>query len=240
MNTIYNCAFGILRHATLAASCALGLAACQTTAGTDDVVRFFNDVAFRGSPGGHPMAGSALLETDFARHPLVRWENPITVQITGQPTGAHEDQVTKILNDFTRLTGVTHAWHQEGDGTANFVVDFEPDEGFLIHTVEYVPCFARSAHDNGRLTRVEIKISLQKPHLVPHCIPHELAHGFGFAHSNVLPSVVSPNERLRGFSRWDELTLKALYDDRLRAGMTRADALPIARKIIQEQLGGPH
>ena len=190
---------------------------------------------FRGSPGGHPMSGSVLLQTDFTDHLLSRWETPIVLRVEGQPSPRHKDQLERIFADFSRLTGVAYAW-ENGGSKANFIVDFESDEGFLINQVEYVPCFARSAHAGGRLSRIEIKISLEKPHLVPHCIPHELAHGFGFAHSNVLPSVVSPNERLVSFSRWDEVALKTLYDERLRAGMTRVEALPIARKVILELL----
>lgn len=243
MYTIIACAPNLMRRVGIGLFCvvfAWGLAACQTTTiGTDEAVRFFNDVAFRGSPGGYPMSGSVLLGPAFSKSPLVRWESPLIVQIKGQPTAAYKAQVARILADFNRLTGVAYAWADETGGDPNFVVDFEPDKGFLINNVEYVPCYANSDIRNGRIRRVAIKISLQKPHLVPHCISHELAHGFGFAHSNVLPSVVSPNQRLESFSRWDEVALEALYDDRLRAGMVRAEALPIARKIISERLGGP-
>jgi hypothetical protein len=238
MYAIMNCGLSLARRCVIAVLCAVGLAACQTTTGPDEAVRFFNDVAFRGSPGGHPMSGSILIQSGFADHPLVRWETPVFVRLEGEVTTDREAQVKRLFSDFNRLTGVEYTWVDGVDRRTNFVVHFESEEGFLINNVEYVPCYASSAHLNGMLSNVDIKISLKKPKLVPHCIAHELAHGFGFAHSNVLPSVVSPNERLVAFSRWDELAMKTLYDDRLQAGMTRTEALPIARQIILDHLGG--
>ncbi len=214
------------------------LASCQTTVHPDKAVTFFNDVAFRGSPGGHPMSGQALATSGFEKHRLLRWESQIVARISGRYESTHQDHVRRTFETFHRITGQDYVWAEAGGPDVNFDIEFVAKDGFLVNKVEYVPCYAQTSYKDGRITDVEIKISTEYPDAVAHCIPHELAHGFGFAHSNKLPSVINPNDRLTAFSRWDELAMETLYDDRLRSGMSRLEALPIARQIIMEKLGG--
>ena len=56
-----------------------------------------------------------------------------------------------------------------------------------------------------------------------------------------LRSVLAPRHspyRAAGFSRWDELAIRTLYDPRLEPRMPRARALPIARDILASLMAG--
>jgi hypothetical protein len=73
------------------------------------------------------------------------------------------------------------------------------------------------------------------------CIHEEIAQGLGLANDSpqARPSIFNDDEEFGLLTHHDELLLRILYDDRLRAGMTAAEAAPIARDIAREIMGGP-
>lgn len=74
------------------------------------------------------------------------------------------------------------------------------------------------------------------------CFHEELAQGLGLANDSpqARPSIFNDDEEFALLTTHDELLLKILYDDRLRTGMSAAQAAPIARRIATELMNsGP-
>ena len=73
------------------------------------------------------------------------------------------------------------------------------------------------------------------------CIHEELAQGLGLANDSpaARPSIFNDDDEFALLTRHDELLLKMLYDPRLRAGMSAAQAAPLTRIIARELTQGP-
>ncbi|MEL6317884.1 MAG: DUF2927 domain-containing protein, partial [Pseudomonadota bacterium] len=71
------------------------------------------------------------------------------------------------------------------------------------------------------------------------CIEEEMAQMMGLTqdHPEVRPSIFNDDNEFALLTRHDEELLRLLYDPRLRAGMTRAEAAPIVRRIALEIRG---
>jgi hypothetical protein len=139
------------------------------------------------------------------------------------------------LGRVARLTGLDIA-PAEPDETANFSVLFVAKEDFLVNR-EYVPCYARTEFSEGTMIRVVIQISVEREDMIEKCIAHEILHGMGLrGHSALVSSVLSPLHGENDLTRWDELLLRVLYDDRLVPGMPRDQAVLEATKIIAEPM----
>lgn len=69
-----------------------------------------------------------------------------------------------------------------------------------------------------------------------HCILEEIAQAAGLANDacHYRPSLFCEGELVTAMTPADRVLLRTLYDPRLRPGMTRAEAMPIAREIIRE------
>jgi len=212
------------------------LSGCETAPKTDVAVRFFNDIAFRGTPGGYPVEGEAMLDTDYSEHQMYRWESEIRVAISGSVTPEYRRLIKTTMSRMSEITGRQARFLSSKNETPNFTVEFVEVDNFHIRKTENVPCYAHSS-GNQKIEGVIIKISVEDPRLAAHCIAHELFHGFGFVHSSLLRSVISTKSVEDEMTIWDEMALQTLYDPRLKSGMTRQEAMPIARRIIFEQLG---
>ena len=72
------------------------------------------------------------------------------------------------------------------------------------------------------------------------CYHEEIAQGLGLANDSpaARPSIFNDDEEFATLTRHDELLLSMLYDRRLSTGMTAREALPIARAIASDLLGG--
>jgi hypothetical protein len=75
---------------------------------------------------------------------------------------------------------------------------------------------------------------------VKFCIGHEAIHAIGLSGhpwSPDIPSVmIKYGEASHDMTPWDELVVRALYDPRLKIGMTQEEAAPIVRRIMAERL----
>ncbi|MGP1395393.1 MAG: DUF2927 domain-containing protein [Inquilinaceae bacterium] len=69
------------------------------------------------------------------------------------------------------------------------------------------------------------------------CIVQEIAQSFGLINDVADPdgTVFSSGSRRTTLSETDRKLIQILYDDRLHSGMTRAEAMPIVRRIIAEK-----
>ncbi len=75
------------------------------------------------------------------------------------------------------------------------------------------------------------------------CITEEFTQVFGLINDDpqARPSIFNDDQEFIELTRHDEYLLKVLYDPRLRAGMTEAEARPLVRRIVQDipGLAGP-
>lgn len=213
----------------------LFLGGCETVPTQDVALRFFNDIAFRGSPGGYPIVGEAILDTDYSEHRMYRWEEEIRVELSGAVTPEYRELAESAVNRMSEITGRPARILTQGEKEPNILVEFLEQKNFTIRKTETAPCYAQSTGDM-EIEKVEIKISVDDPDFARYCVAHELFHGFGLTHSNLLRSVISTKSREEKLTKWDELALQAFYDPRLKSGMTRKEAMPVARRIILEHL----
>ncbi|MBX2855234.1 MAG: DUF2927 domain-containing protein [Rhodobacteraceae bacterium] len=68
------------------------------------------------------------------------------------------------------------------------------------------------------------------------CFHEEVAQAFGLTndHPEVRPSIFNDDNEFALLTEHDEMLLRILYDPRIKAGMSRAEAAPLAREIAQE------
>ena len=205
----------------------LSVGSCQTTKEQhrDRLARFFEDVVFGGLPGD-----------DHTGEQLTRWDGPIRLQVSGAQADTYRQEVWAQLRMAAGLAGLSIEESDAGGEDPNFVVLFAPTKNFPVNE-RYAPCRAGVRSANGVLFHILIQISVAEKNWVKPCIAHEIAHSFGlFGHSPRVPSVLSPIHGETDFTDWDEMLLGALYDPRLLPGMSKAEAMPVARGIIAEQL----
>jgi len=114
---------------------------------------------------------------------------------------------------------------------------YGPDDGVIDAAPDSARCLSGFHAPNGIIERgialiaTDLGVDLTKS-----CALHELVHLIGFRnHMDMLqPSILNTRDNLTELSINDRILVQALYDQRLRPGMSRAEALPIAREIIGE------
>ena len=72
------------------------------------------------------------------------------------------------------------------------------------------------------------------------CIHEEIAQALGLSNDSLAarPSIFNDAKEFGTLTWADELMLKMLYDDRLRPGMTEAEAAPLVEVMAAELMGG--
>ncbi|MEO1687915.1 MAG: DUF2927 domain-containing protein [Pseudomonadota bacterium] len=75
------------------------------------------------------------------------------------------------------------------------------------------------------------------PLYMRHCVQEELAQTMGLTNDDtrVRPSIFNDRNEFALLTRHDEDLLRILYDERLRPGMTAAEAMPLVPGIIEDQ-----
>ncbi len=204
------------------------LAACQASEQRKErIYRFVDEISF----------GGPLDPVTRRDRRLARWDEPLRVAFLEGETPERITLVQEHLEVFTRLTGVAVAYLDQGQD-ANVTVSFKADPDFLANR-EYVPCYVGLRSTGRELKQADIEISVADPERVQRCVAHELMHSFGFRyHSGVVRSILSPAHDQETFSEWDELAVRILYHPSVEAGMTRAQAAPVFRRLIAELLEG--
>lgn len=66
-----------------------------------------------------------------------------------------------------------------------------------------------------------------------HCVVEEITHTFGLYDHTVEGSAINADDDHDGLTAQDDAFLRALYDPRLRSGMTAAEVVPLAGQILR-------
>ena len=197
--------------------------------------------------------------------PLRRWDRPVRVRILfGEsiPQGQRDRDRATITDYVNRLAAITGHSIRVAD-SGNFTVmilnldEREAAEGRLraavpqiapgaIRAVTRMPqetdcqMFAFTRGPGAAYTDAIAVIRGEQPELARlACLHEELAQGLGLPNDSpaARPSIFNDDEEFATLTRQDELMLKMLYDPRLKAGMTLAEARPIIDTMAAELLG---
>lgn len=216
----------------------LPLSACQTAGNDPDLaVRVFDQLAYRGTAGAHPNSFQLMLETDYEKGRLSRWEEPIWVAVEGvSSTGKEYAQVRRIMAELGAVAG-TEINYVEPDGSrskGNFRFSFLDQENLIINKSEFASCSAQvNRYGDGRIRRVHVRIAMKNAKRLQRCIYHEVLHGFGLAHTTLVPSVMNYGSDANSPTAWDLMVLRTMYSKTFESGMTRQNSLHLARRAVQ-------
>lgn len=198
----------------------------------DELLGFFDSVALQDD---NSMFGSA----GTVPKPVSRWEQPIYVYIDGATSDEMEDRLRWHLERFQMLSGTELHYATRRD-QANLLINMTTASDVISRAGSAdTLCLTQYEPSSGPIDYADIYIPLGEPVWLDNCMAHELMHAVGFyAHPkdngnrSVLEQGAPP--RLRTFTALDVAGIRMLYDPRLRVGLPRDRALPIARIIAQE------
>lgn len=229
----------LLGVVALAATVVLGIPRTTSTAvppppvpGTavpqPEAIAFFDKLALnRGTPGGGERAG-------YVR----RFTVPVAIELSGNENSAVRARAGRIAAELSELTGLEfyvgkrrHWRHARLEIEVVDAAEMQRRYGGPV-------CFCRNWGNGGRLKRARIEVSSA----YADCLSHEFMHAAGFDNhwtgrmaTAERPSVLADryhSARTMDFSDLDRLAIRALYDPRLRPGMSRRAALPLAAAIF--------
>ncbi|WP_299919071.1 DUF2927 domain-containing protein [uncultured Roseobacter sp.] len=200
--------------------------------------------------------------------PLRRWDAPVRVGIVfGQsvpPSQRASDGAA--IRSYARRLGQISGHPISTFGNPNFIVIVasEDDRSDALDTAAArvpgitpeslnalrslsrdtycaVAAYAAGSDANTYTAAVAI-IRAENPSLLRlSCIHEEMAQGLGLANDSrdARPSIFNDDDEFALLTKHDALLLKMLYDPRLEAGMSAAEAAPITRIIARELKSGP-
>ena len=204
------------------------------------LARQFEDVAF-----GH--------EHGPARNLVYKWtENPtIAFFAQREQVVPYLPLIQQHIGTIRAVAGVAPVPARPEDATLRF--GFSPRAAFARlprtnSSNDYDTFFTTSAcialaigdpERDGRIMAGAIAIGIDIPESQRrHCILEELVQVLGLPNDacHYRPSLFCEHDRVFELTGPDAILLRTLYDERLEVGMSRAEAMPIVRRIIAETL----
>jgi len=161
--------------------------------------------------------------------------------------------VKKHIAQLTKQTGLRFEDAKLLNKPANIIINFVPelqlansnlanvDKRLLSKLAGQGGCYFLSftGGNSGQIVKAIIVVNSDRLIVkTDHCLLEELTQSMGLPNdiNAPWPSIFNNTGRLNTLSRQDQIFIRTLYDPRLANGMQRKQALPIARKIISEQL----
>ena len=229
----------------------------------DDLVRNFERIALFEE---YANVGGRIVTRETASR-LHRWEQPVLVELEFGPrvpaAKVNRDRVSVAAFSarLARVTGHPVRVVRSG-GNFHVIVVNEDDrrligprlrsiipgisQGALDTVIDmprstYCLVFAWDPNDDGAYEKAVAVIRAEHPDLLRlSCLHEEMAQGMGLSNDSPVarPSVFNDDEEFALLTPHDEALLRILYDPRLKAGMTAAEAMPIVREIAGGLPGG--
>lgn len=228
----------------------------DTLAQNFETIAFFDEYTRGTSGSGRDLEGE-----------LSRWSGPVRIETefgSSVPLEQREKDAQDIRNYTDRLARLTGHSISSVASNANFhvFVAGEDDRAFVLSrfkdlipnlsTAEeqlianlprsyYCLVIATSNSRNSRTyTRAVALIRAEHPDLQRlSCIHEEIAQGLGLPNDSpqARPSIFNDDDEFALLTSHDEKLLTMLYDPRLKAGITAAEARPVTRIIARELMG---
>jgi hypothetical protein len=190
---------------------------------------------------------------------LLKWSGPVRYRLVGDAVEADDARTYAALADeLAEATGldILEAGPDEPDNLLILILgrdarreaaDFlqqagAPNEGLIyrLRADDYaIPC-AASVNADGRSRAIVQGLILVKAEtaglLREACAHEEFAQVLGPGNDSdaARPSIFNDDGEFALLTEHDAMILRVLYDPRLRSGMSRDEAMPIAREIIEE------
>jgi hypothetical protein len=177
-------------------------------------------------------------KTGREEKPLIKWEKAFVYSPSGT---LQREQVLKFFNLMKRikqLTKLNMRMVQKGE-KASLIINFVPQAALVKQMKPGINCFGKiGANKQYQIINGRAFIPSDRPDKTDHCLVEETVQLFGLTNdSTVLKnSMFNENSKRTSLSVSDQILLKALYDPRLKAGMTRTEAQPIVRQVIKDIL----
>ncbi len=209
------------------------------------------------------LSGSKLVRSSRETR-IRRWEDPIRVSINfgrSFPSRLRSADTAFIIDYLDRIRNATGHRIEVVQERANFhifVMNSEEISGIGARLAELnVPrsrligeqitfrpveslcsvfAITESGQDSRYLTAVVV-VKAEHPELMRRaCYHEEIAQGFGLTNDSfhARPSIFNDNEEYAYLTHHDELLLRMLYDPRIKSGMTRNQAMPVATMLARE------
>jgi hypothetical protein len=168
------------------------------------------------------------------RDHIIRWEGPIRVAIRGFGSARYRGEVRQHLRRLALLTGKDIRlldWSSALAGP-NIEIIFVSGGGGRLDP--RAPCSTLLYDRHFVIYRAEIRIAPAEAQQRRHCLAEELTQAMGLANDSRLlrRSIFNDNSAVLRLALWDALMVRVLYDPSIRPGMSRYEALPIARTLI--------
>lgn len=222
-----------------AATTSLTARADASRPGIDAMVRYFDTIVF-----------GAEIDQALAAKELAKWDQPLRISIQGQATSRHREIVSAHAQTLASLTGLKVDVMAPGEKNGNVTIAFVPRSvmGRIKIPGTSPELLSRLAAPGGcyfitykkparRIVKVVIVANIEREdERINHCILEELIQSSGLPNdsNDMRPSLFSDYDYLLKPSRVDTILIKAVYDPRMKAGLSREDALKVARTIIAD------
>ncbi len=185
---------------------------------------------------------AALRVDDDSSKPsdVARWDSEIVMTFVNPTRSSRQASLmSKAVREIAAIAGVAVREVAPTAPDANFVGKFsDSSSGGIGMAGGSSNCFTDATWKFGRMQHVAINVGTRLHFTSDRCVVHEALHGFGFkSHPHGLDSILSYVYNREGLTPTDYLLIETLYDKRLKLGMTRAQAAPIACRILAEKTG---
>jgi hypothetical protein len=200
-----------------------------------------------------------VLEAEERETSLLKWAGPVRYRLVGDAVEPADHGIYAALaGQLAEATGldIAAAGADEPDNMLILILGREarreaasfleeariPNAGLIyrLRADDYaIPC-AASVNVDGQSRAIVQALILVKAEtaglLRESCAHEEFAQALGPGNDSdaARPSIFNDDGEFALLTEHDALILRVLYDPRLRAGMRRAEAMPIARRIIEE------
>jgi len=194
----------------------------------DLYVRQFNSVVFVHEHG----------KTGAEAKPLIKWQEPVLYSPAGTLTKKQVNNFFRLMKQVQKLTKLNMRMVKKGE-KAKLIIYFVPKEKLAKEVKKGINCIGKIKVDKAfRIKRAYAKIPSNRPDKTDHCLVEETVQLFGLANDSTIikDSMFNEKSTRTSLSTSDKVLLKALYDPRLKTGMTKQQAQPFVRTVIKDIL----
>ena len=190
----------------------------------------------------------ALANEMNVRRPLTKWTRPIDIAVRGDAGGDWLPRIEEIATELAELTGEGVTVHDNPLWAGDIDVYLTNRAGYWPFFVDPIDgrrdqpftCIALPSAVGGemRSSKIHINAGALPPQAVGACLLEEIFQSMGFFGETPddPTSLLDDGVGYQELGSMDRLLLRTLYDPRLAAGMDRAEALSLAREILEEHL----
>lgn len=164
---------------------------------------------------------------------IVKWQKPILYRVEAAARPDVAAFAVKTLQRQAAIAGL-EARAATAQEAPNYTISFRSGS-FAADNRQAICAAGPSYNTSGLINHASLQISLSAPSL-ERCIAHEVLHSFGLLnHPHRLNSLLSYYTEATDLTEADKVMLLALYDPRIRPGMSRLAALSLADGVIEEK-----